>query len=227
MAHIIVSILKNVAIVNGVYIIQKLPVKLQKLLRFFGIYLNFLFQNRLDYLKLFDAEFYKNINADIKSTNVDPLLHYLKYGITEKRNPNPWFDATYIHEISNHQDTPVDPLQYYVEQKIYSTINPNPLFDSEWYLGFYGFSGVGRFNPLLHYLNFGFYNGYPKNKISLQLSNGYFNEYGVSCDLICEDSSVSGKSVKDTLVIIPIYNKWAYTQRLLISLLKCDSIQIL
>lgn len=43
--------------------------------------------------KLFDASWYLENNPDVACSNIDPILHYIKYGANENRNPSPWFDT--------------------------------------------------------------------------------------------------------------------------------------
>lgn len=45
--------------------------------------------------KLFDAKWYLKQNPDVKASGMDPVLHYLKYGWREGRNPSKDFDGTF------------------------------------------------------------------------------------------------------------------------------------
>lgn len=44
---------------------------------------------------LFDPEFYRELNEDVRLANIDPLQHYLEYGWREGRNPSRGFDTRY------------------------------------------------------------------------------------------------------------------------------------
>jgi hypothetical protein len=44
---------------------------------------------------LFDAEFYRQLNEDVRLAGIDPLQHYLEYGWREGRNPSRGFDTRY------------------------------------------------------------------------------------------------------------------------------------
>jgi len=45
--------------------------------------------------KFFDAAFYVRRYPDVVSAEMNPFLHYLRYGAAEGRKPNPWFDPDY------------------------------------------------------------------------------------------------------------------------------------
>lgn len=40
---------------------------------------------------LFDAQFYLNANPDVAASLMDPILHYVRYGEHESRDPSPAF----------------------------------------------------------------------------------------------------------------------------------------
>ncbi len=44
---------------------------------------------------LFDERYYLLHNPDVRRADVDPLMHFVKYGWKEERNPGPLFDSKY------------------------------------------------------------------------------------------------------------------------------------
>lgn len=65
---------------------------------------------------LFDYEFYETNYPDVKVSNIDPLVHYIKFGWYENRNPSKTFN-TKIY-LSKHQElikNKVCPLIHYIE----------------------------------------------------------------------------------------------------------------
>lgn len=54
---------------------------------------------------LFDAKWYLAKNPDVAAAGIDPLLHYLRHGETELRNPSEDFDlALYAPLYRNGQN---------------------------------------------------------------------------------------------------------------------------
>lgn len=68
---------------------------------------------------LFDSEFYLKNYPDIKVSNIDPLLHYLKIGWKEGRNPSEHFNTTYY--LETYRDVKIsrmNPLTHYIRHGI-------------------------------------------------------------------------------------------------------------
>ena len=51
---------------------------------------------------LFDQQWYEDQYPDVKSARIDPVLHYVKFGAAEGRNPSGEFDTLYY--LSKHRD---------------------------------------------------------------------------------------------------------------------------
>lgn len=49
---------------------------------------------------LFDETFYLANNPDVKRLKVDPIQHFVEYGVKEKRNPSAQFDVAYYLEAN-------------------------------------------------------------------------------------------------------------------------------
>ena len=62
----------------------------------------------------FDAEYYKQTNADVAGSGISPLLHYLLCGYRENRNPSGSFDSAY-YDLRNPDvhDAGINPLLHY------------------------------------------------------------------------------------------------------------------
>jgi hypothetical protein len=62
----------------------------------------------------FDADYYLEENADVRSAGIDPSLHYLLYGAKEGRNPGPFFSTTqYLKRCPDVAVAGVNPLAHY------------------------------------------------------------------------------------------------------------------
>ena len=105
---------------------------------------------------LFDAAWYLGEYPDIAAAAVDPLTHYLRWGVQEQRNPNPLFDtAWYRARNPDVAAEGVNPLEHYVLRGAAEGRDPSPLFNTSWYLKTNpDVAGVGL-NPLQHYLEHG------------------------------------------------------------------------
>lgn len=57
----------------------------------------------LDSKQLFDANWYITVNQDVKLANVDPLSHFIQFGIDEGRDPNPVLSLTGLAYINDEQ----------------------------------------------------------------------------------------------------------------------------
>ncbi|MHB8872554.1 MAG: glycosyltransferase family 61 protein [Myxococcaceae bacterium] len=100
---------------------------------------------------LFDAAFYSR-NADVASSGLDPLSHYLKVGEAEGRSPHPLFDASYY--LTDNPDVAaagVNPLTHYFASGALEGRDPNPLFDTSYYLEQYPDVAAAGLNPLVHF----------------------------------------------------------------------------
>jgi DNA gyrase/topoisomerase IV subunit A len=64
---------------------------------------------------LFDPAWYLDKYPDVKTTNIDPLFHYLRYGANEGRRPSPLFDTTvYLQRNPDIKAAGLNPLVHYL-----------------------------------------------------------------------------------------------------------------
>jgi tetratricopeptide (TPR) repeat protein len=84
---------------------------------------------------LFDAVWYLEKYKDARDAGVDPLLHYLRFGAAEGRDPNRLFDSDwYLATYPDVAAAGMDPLVHYVRSGAAEGRAPHPLFDTAWYL---------------------------------------------------------------------------------------------
>lgn len=81
---------------------------------------------------LFDTEYYLCMYPDVRTSGIDPLEHYVKYGAFESRTPCPLFDPDYY---AMHTVIPafVTPLYHYLTSDNRKKSNPHPLFWDYYY----------------------------------------------------------------------------------------------
>ncbi|MFM6456154.1 MAG: tetratricopeptide repeat protein, partial [Planktothrix sp.] len=108
----------------------------------------------LNIIKLvFNEKYYLENNLDIDINKIDPLIHYLKQGYKEGRNPHPLFNSAYYLEknpdVASHG---INPLLHYMNQGYKENRDPSPFFNSSYYLKLNPELEENNINPLLHYI---------------------------------------------------------------------------
>lgn len=105
---------------------------------------------------LFDRDWYLSQYPDVRAAGVDPLRHYLRYGVREGRNPGPMFDTDwYLARYPDVRRSGENPALHFLREGAFAGYDPNPLFDSDWYLRAYPDVRRSGTNPLIHYLRRG------------------------------------------------------------------------
>lgn len=120
----------------------------------------------------FDMRWYLQNNIDVKKSNMNPFVHYINYGMSERRFPcffsfdKKYFDDYFI--IINSGlfdwvwfqnfyllDEDVNPILYYLKYCVKYGLNPSPNFDTLWYLKQYPDVEKEGYNPFVHYIKYG------------------------------------------------------------------------
>ncbi|WP_134390914.1 class I SAM-dependent methyltransferase [Methylacidiphilum sp. Yel] len=105
---------------------------------------------------LFDPAYYLQQYPDVRLSGVDPLTHFVLYGVTEKRNPNPFFDVEYyLQQNPDVAEAKINPLYHFICYGWKEGRKPHPRFDPAFYLHQYKDVAEAGMNPLSHYLLFG------------------------------------------------------------------------
>lgn len=66
--------------------------------------------------KLFDSNYYLLNNPDVRRADVNPLLHYVKYGWKERRNPSAIFNTNdYLSLYDDVKVSGINPLVHYIK----------------------------------------------------------------------------------------------------------------
>ncbi len=64
--------------------------------------------------QLLDTNYYSKNNIDVKSSGMDPILHYMYHGFKEGRRPNPSFDGDYyLKAYRDVKQSNLNPLIHY------------------------------------------------------------------------------------------------------------------
>ncbi len=82
-----------------------------------------------------DPEWYLAQNQDVAEAGLDPVAHFLAYGLREGRNPNAWFDARW-YAMANPDvvASRTNMLTHYAHYGAAEGRNPHPDFDASWYM---------------------------------------------------------------------------------------------
>lgn len=116
---------------------------------------------------LFVREWYLANNPDIVQAKVDPLLHFLRYGGQEGRDPGPAFSsAWYLGQYTDVRTAGMNPLLHFLisgreegrlrqpahaDQVLDQVISPHE-FDAQWYLNVYPDVARAGVEPFQHYI---------------------------------------------------------------------------
>lgn len=154
----------------------------------------------------FDPDWYQMRYPDAIAANLDPLRHFIRYGIAERRDPNPFFDsAWYIEHYPDVSVAGLHPLLDYLQAGAAALRNPHPNFDAAWYAGQHPDAAA---NPLLYHIKTG-------------LALGYLTEKPIDIGeyLPSRQSALSLSRRVIVDVVIPVYRGLAETRRCLASVL--------
>jgi GT2 family glycosyltransferase len=103
---------------------------------------------------LFDAAWYLREYQDVAATGIDPVLHYLEYGVREGRCPNPLFHTRwYLDQYPDVAAEKADPLLHYLDHGAAEGRDPSPLFQTAAWVARHPELRRSKQNPLAHYLS--------------------------------------------------------------------------
>jgi len=109
---------------------------------------------------LFDTAYYLDQNPSIAESGMNPLAHYLSFGVHEGRDPNPIFNSSYYLDLNpDLAESGMNPLAHYLSIGAHEGRDPNPLFDTSYYLEQNPDVVKSGINPLRHYLEIGAWEG--------------------------------------------------------------------
>ncbi|MDQ2078335.1 glycosyltransferase family 4 protein [Marinimicrobium sp. ABcell2] len=77
----------------------------------------------------FDSRWYRQMYQDVASANLDPEIHYLRFGRHERRDPNPSFSASGYVRLEPSAAEAVDPLEHYLREGRKAGLLPLPEFE--------------------------------------------------------------------------------------------------
>jgi len=81
---------------------------------------------------LFDAAYYLNNNQDVRKANINPLMHFVRHGWREGRNPSQLFNTKYY--LSQNQDVrneDINPLIHFLLSGRFENRAPKPKISNQ------------------------------------------------------------------------------------------------
>ncbi len=107
---------------------------------------------RLRQSPAFDADWYLQTYPDVAAGGHDPVLHYLRSGAAELRDPSRYFSTSYyLTEYSDVAAAGINPLLHYLACGATEGRNPAPGFDTAHYLHEHPDVRESGENPLEHF----------------------------------------------------------------------------
>src|SRR6478609_8336884 len=83
---------------------------------------------------LFDAGWYQQRYPDVVAAKLDPIRHFIRHGLAERRDPNRFFDsAWYVEHYPDVNASGQHPLLHYLSAGASELRNPHPRFDAIYY----------------------------------------------------------------------------------------------
>ncbi|MHA1279822.1 MAG: glycosyltransferase family 2 protein, partial [Candidatus Helarchaeota archaeon] len=65
---------------------------------------------------MFDESYYKQTYSEIQSVRINPIMHYIKTGWSEGKNPSPDFDTVYyLRENKDIRKAQINPLVHFIQ----------------------------------------------------------------------------------------------------------------
>lgn len=108
---------------------------------------------------LFDADYYAHMYADVRKHGMNPLLHYVKHGASEGRQPNPFFSTRLYRQTYQAKDDETNSLIHYLTSADNDNARTSALFDGRFYASRYADVRKSGLKPLEHYLSRGLFEG--------------------------------------------------------------------
>ncbi|WP_428490919.1 glycosyltransferase [Rhodopila sp.] len=153
-----------------------------------------------------DPEWYQKRYPDVVAANLDPLLHFIRHGLVERRDPNRFFDgAWYSEHYPDVGASGLHPLLHYLQAGAAELRNPHPAFDAVWYAGEHQDAAA---NPLLYHIGIGSALGYSTQR-QIDIVDYLPSQRQLA--------TLPRRVVVD--VVIPVYRGLQETQRCLLSVL--------
>src|ERR1700761_2247553 len=107
----------------------------------------------------FDPAWYTARYSDVTPTRLRPIIHFIRFGIDQQRDPNRYFASRwYLEQHADVRASGLNPLLHYLQAGAAELRNPHPDFNALWYVAQHPEAAA---NPLLYHIEHGEANDYP------------------------------------------------------------------
>ncbi len=155
---------------------------------------------------IFDGDWYRSHYPDIANTGIDPLAHYLSFGLAEGRDPNRFFDSHWYRQTyPDVAAAGIPPFLHYLQFGASELRNPHPRFDAAYYVFFHP-EAAG--NPLFFHATHGAAQGFATTR-----------GFDIAAYLPAPGPPPALPAGLLVDVIIPVYRGLGETRRCLVSVL--------
>ncbi|QOW21681.1 rhamnan synthesis F family protein [Novilysobacter avium] len=154
---------------------------------------------------VFDVEYYLEQYPDVLESGMDPLVHYVRHGARENRNPSALFDGAWYlrnnHDVARKKR---NPLLHFCQYGWKQLRNPCRDFDVWWYWSTHMDPAVEGENPLGHYMRVGRELGLdtrPPARVNQYPASGYRHVAGQPVRRVCLFAAYDADGVVDDYVL--------------------------
>ena len=97
------------------------------------VYLSLPVAARPDVSWFFDRAYHLQKYPDLQTAGIDPLIHFMRWGVTELRSPHPLINLRYIREISPGLLPPTPTIEALNDLLCHDRVDPSQLFSLDYY----------------------------------------------------------------------------------------------
>jgi GT2 family glycosyltransferase/glycosyltransferase involved in cell wall biosynthesis len=103
--------------------------------------------------EFFDSAWYTTAYSDVALTGLDPIIHFIRFGLVQHHDPNRFFASRwYLEQYADVRARGTPPFLHYLHSGAAELRDPHPDFDAKWYVGQYPEAAA---NPLLYHIRTG------------------------------------------------------------------------
>jgi GT2 family glycosyltransferase len=126
-------------------------------------YLSLPIASRPEISFFFDREYYWQRYPDMRGVEIDPLVHFMRWGVAERRNPHPLVDIRHMLAVDPDLFPEAPTVDALHDALCQDRLDPSPLFSAEYYRSQLDGSTEIQGGLLRHFIEFGLVRGFKPN----------------------------------------------------------------